>query len=235
MTWHKVFNFRATSGYCTDGVDATYVVGDSYPTTRNSVTFGWESGPTGTRDRWNSGVGWDARLAGINFSNNTDVIVFRVDIPATGDLKIRLAHGDHDSDQYNDVELGDNASYTTLLNNVTSHSNKYLDPDGTELTPADWALSNTQITKTMTSTIFRIRLGNLTASTPSSVITCLELEQVEVSGPSNLKTLQGLAKASVKTIQGLAIASVKTKEGLAHFGGRKFVRRPGERIWRHAA
>lgn len=34
------------------------------------------------------------------------------------------------------------------------------------------------------------------------------------SGPANLKTLNGLAKASVKTIDGLAIASVKTFNGL---------------------
>lgn len=34
------------------------------------------------------------------------------------------------------------------------------------------------------------------------------------SGPANLKTAQGLAKASVKTIDGLAIASVKTVNGL---------------------
>lgn len=35
------------------------------------------------------------------------------------------------------------------------------------------------------------------------------------SGPANLKTVNGLAKASIKTIDGLAIASVKTYNGLA--------------------
>jgi hypothetical protein len=35
------------------------------------------------------------------------------------------------------------------------------------------------------------------------------------SGPANLKTWNGLAKASVKSINGLAIASVKTVDGLA--------------------
>lgn len=34
------------------------------------------------------------------------------------------------------------------------------------------------------------------------------------SGPANLKTFNGLAKASVKTINGVAIASVKTMNGL---------------------
>jgi len=41
------------------------------------------------------------------------------------------------------------------------------------------------------------------------------LPQVDVDeGPANLKTADGLAKASVKTFSGLAIASVKTVNGL---------------------
>lgn len=39
--------------------------------------------------------------------------------------------------------------------------------------------------------------------------------QYFASGPANLKTLGGLAKASVKTVGGLAMASVKTVGGLA--------------------
>lgn len=35
------------------------------------------------------------------------------------------------------------------------------------------------------------------------------------SGPANLKTDTGVAKASVKTIDGVAIANVKTKNGVA--------------------
>lgn len=37
---------------------------------------------------------------------------------------------------------------------------------------------------------------------------------VKVSGPANVKTVNGLAKASVKTLNGLAITSVKTINGL---------------------
>jgi hypothetical protein len=44
----------------------------------------------------------------------------------------------------------------------------------------------------------------------------LVVEHAEAaSGPANLKTLNGLAKASIKTINGLAIASVKTVNGLS--------------------
>lgn len=49
-----------------------------------------------------------------------------------------------------------------------------------------------------------------TSSDPKLVIT-----YTSASGPANLKTWNGLAKASVKSINGLAIASVKTVDGLA--------------------
>jgi hypothetical protein len=42
----------------------------------------------------------------------------------------------------------------------------------------------------------------------------LSVDDGAASGPANLKTVNGLAKASVKTVNGLAIASVKTVNGL---------------------
>jgi len=44
-------------------------------------------------------------------------------------------------------------------------------------------------------------------------IVALEVMEA-VTGPANVKTIQGLATASVKTVDGLAIASVKTINGL---------------------
>ena len=43
----------------------------------------------------------------------------------------------------------------------------------------------------------------------------LEVTYSTVSGPANMKTWNGLAKASIKTMGGLAIASVKTWDGLS--------------------
>lgn len=40
-------------------------------------------------------------------------------------------------------------------------------------------------------------------------------QEATLSGPANLKTLNGVAKASIKTINGVAIASVKTWNGVA--------------------
>lgn len=43
----------------------------------------------------------------------------------------------------------------------------------------------------------------------------VEVKAATTSGPANLKTWDGLAKASVKTMDGLALASVKTWNGLS--------------------
>jgi hypothetical protein len=95
LSWDKGFNFRQTSGFVTDGANETYVLsGDSYPATRNGVTFGWEDAPSGDRDR-NSGI--DRRLAGMNFVSSAagaSAYRFRVDLPAAGDYAVRLAIGD---------------------------------------------------------------------------------------------------------------------------------------------
>ena len=53
-----------------------------------------------------------------------------------------------------------------------------------------------------------------TGTGPSNIIV-FSIAPYVVSGPANLKTWDGLAKASIKTINGLAIASVKTVDGLA--------------------
>lgn len=61
------------------------------------------------------------------------------------------------------------------------------------------------------------------------------------SGPSNLKTLHGLAKASVKSVHGTALASVKTIHSVSEdpfipmMNRRGWTRGKDERIWRKAA
>lgn len=47
-----------------------------------------------------------------------------------------------------------------------------------------------------------------------SDFTMIGILPVSTSGPANLKTLDGVAKASVKTINGIALASVKTYDGI---------------------
>ena len=157
--WDKGFNFRATSGFVTDGTDETYVIGETYPITRNGVTFGWETGPTGvaTRDR-NSGN--DRRLAGINFNDavttNED---FRVDLPATGDFLIRLAMGDAANPQNPKIVLKDD---TTVLDTLQTSvgANEFYDATGVLRTQANWPGQNVAITRTFGSTILRGVIGD---------------------------------------------------------------------------
>lgn len=55
-----------------------------------------------------------------------------------------------------------------------------------------------------------------TIPTPTIYISAvaIRIEYTPAEGPTNLKTINGLAKASVKTIKGLAIGSVKSWNGL---------------------
>lgn len=48
----------------------------------------------------------------------------------------------------------------------------------------------------------------------SSLRPYLRVEYTTPSGPANLKTLDGIAKASVKTINGIALASLKSYDGI---------------------
>ena len=61
----------------------------------------------------------------------------------------------------------------------------------------------------------KIRFGYSSDANPDIFFDCamIEAEWEEIS-TTNIKTVQGLARASVKTVQGLAIASVKSVQGL---------------------
>src|SRR5690606_37932986 len=96
VAFNEGFNFRATAAFrADDPADTQYVLAtDSYPTTRNGVTFGWESGSPAGRDRSSSGY-IDARLAGLHFVANTgSQATFRVDLVQTGQHEIRAAFGE---------------------------------------------------------------------------------------------------------------------------------------------
>lgn len=140
----KGFNFRQSSGFVTDLGNDTYVLsGDSYPTTRNGVTFGWESVP-GDRDRNNA---INAKLAGLCFDNgaNTD---FRVDM--TGSMKFRLAMGDANFlEALMAIDLRDSLGSLDRVPNsgtlTTLAAENFFDPAETEhVGAAAWVASNAQ-------------------------------------------------------------------------------------------
>ncbi len=164
--WDKGFNFRATSGYVTDGAGQTYSIGAAYPETRNSVTFGWSAdissgGTNQCRDR-NNGI--DARLAGMCFDSQNQVVYFRVDLPSTGQYTIHLALGDNVNPQTHRVTIRDTTTTLATISGSSS-SNFYLDATGASYDNVGWPTMETGVTFTFSTTQLRIYIGDGTNNT----------------------------------------------------------------------
>ena len=161
MPWEAKLNFRDTLAFVTDGTGETGVEdGDNYPTTRDSITFGLDSGTNvQERDR-SSGV--DAKFAGI-WENNTSFnpAVIRVDLPNTGTYDVRGAFGDTSfstTELY--ISFQDNTTeFATITEATGPAENEYYDASGVLRTEANWVANNAAIQRVFTSTILRVRLG----------------------------------------------------------------------------
>jgi hypothetical protein len=155
-------NFRASSGYVTDGSGETYCLtngaNDLYPTTRGGLTFGgvtnfeWDS-----RDR-NSGN--DRRLAGMLFVAASGK-QWKLDLPdGAGEYTIRIAVGDPDG--------GGGGTYTAIIKDGTTTlltvtgtpgGNEFLDASSTVRTAAAWPGSNTTANITFSGTVLTLESG----------------------------------------------------------------------------
>lgn len=204
-------NFRGTSGYVTDGSGQTPVLpGDSFPTTRNGITFGFvivSNSTTGDAsavvspvDR-NSSV--DPRFAGIVYAapGGASNVAFAIQVPSAGDYDIRLAIGDSGFDQSGQqeyVELlngEDQVGGTTgsslgiILNAVTGPTqNKYYDATGVLRTSeSDWISNNIKVTKTvsayMGTTTLVIWLGK-DALSSYTILAHVEVSDATGGGPT---------------------------------------------------
>lgn len=191
--WTKGINFRASSGYVTDGANETYSLHEAAEQTRNGVTFQWETtcGGDQSRDR---DAGTDRRLAGINYCQNTSQGVFRVTLPAAGTYKIRLAMGDATIGLFGDRQYlaiyDDTTLKTTAIDYVFDQNDSYfLDATATMRTEANWPSQNAQATVTFASTRAVFKIGhNNGATSGTSRIAHIELEQQSspFSGPHRL-------------------------------------------------
>lgn len=163
MAWSNPdqgISFRATSGYVTDPSNVTYCTGDTYPTTRLGMTFGWESGGSpSTRDR---STGVDARLAGNNQILNTGTAgVFRIDLDGSA-YDIDLALGDASFAQgYQYLQFQDGTTpFATIDDSGGTAGGHFDDATGTDYTSANWPGSNTSISRTFSTSILRLVVGN---------------------------------------------------------------------------
>lgn len=165
MVWSVGINFRATSGYVTDGTGETYYTGGSYPITRGGATFGATGGTPELRDR-DSGV--DRRIAGTMFErpSATD-LDFRIDVPSAGNYEVGIlacdAGGTGAGTNCADFEVWDGAAGTgTLLINEGSsstnvgNSGNCLDAAANLTTQA--AFTNQLVSVTLSNTYITIRL-----------------------------------------------------------------------------
>lgn len=174
------FNFRATSGYVTDGAGEVYVLAtDAYPTTRGGVTFGWESTSGIAGANRNSGI--DQRLAGLCYWTRTAQKTFRIDISA-GTYNVTIAAGDaHPSVRHPARVIAyDNTSELSELfdvNNTTFGS--HVDAVGDVYVNANWPGSNTPVELTFATTACRFVMGATSGTLDSNTsITHIALEEV---------------------------------------------------------
>ena len=177
------FNFRQTSGYVTtDGANESYVIGDTYPTTRNGVTFGWVDAISSA----NISATVDRRFAGSNYVVNTTgcgIKRFRVDLPATGTYSISLALGFQSTiTNSNTLEIRDNTTVLTTISGNTA-AGSFLDASGVSRTIANWPSQNVAIQKTFATTTFIAALGRAVCGTGDySTIAHLRIVQLGTVG-----------------------------------------------------
>jgi hypothetical protein len=200
----KGFDFRATSDFsgsvpglpAAEDANNRVFVGDTaqvsgdyggqYPTTRtlggDSITYGWVTDIPTVRDRNSANP---QQLMGIHFApGSANVLNFRVDLPAVGNYKVRLAIGDNDGGHTPmHVLILDNTTTLLTRNEGTVAADTYVDAGGTVRTDAGWVSSNVQVSLTFATTTFFMRLD---ATVDLTTIAHLELEQVIGGGASTL-------------------------------------------------
>lgn len=176
-------NFRGTSAYVTDGTGETYCLGygDVYPVSRGGYTFGWETNDIYV-DRRDRSTSTDRRLAGQNQKSNsgTEQATFRLDLPSTGTYSVRLAMGDENFSQgYQYAELIDSTTtFATIADTNGTSAGQFTDATGvTRTSAADWVSNNASVSRTFSSTIFRIKIGSPSAQSDQSTIAHVSVSQ----------------------------------------------------------
>ncbi len=163
MAFDKGFDFRQTSGFVTDPANCTYVLsGDTYPVTRNGVTFGWTGSLTFMSDRdRNSGI--DPRLAGLNVDGFENA-VFQIDLPASGTYLISLAGGDASNPGKCDVTFKDGGTTLFNVSDLALANGFFLDAVGNSYDAATWPGSNTPKLVTLAGSTLTMLLTNISLS-----------------------------------------------------------------------
>lgn len=169
MAFPQGINFRASTGYVSDGANEYAQLvpssGGNYPTTTpQGNTVGWEGTAylqVATRDR---SATVDHRLAGMNYANTAAIANYRIDLPAAGTYGIRLAAGDAGFSSATQVELFDSTTSLGVLASGVVAAGSFIDAAGTTYTAANWPANNALVAKTFASTICRVGVGSTSSS-----------------------------------------------------------------------
>lgn len=155
--------FRASSGFVTDATDDTYSIGEVYPVTRKSTTFGWDASMAGnSRDRLDTNP---AKLAGMIYkAGDTGSSVFTVDLPSAGEYTIRLAIGDVNQPCSNQkIVIKDTSTTLSTITGASLNLNSFMDATGVDrATPAAWLSNNVGINLTFSTTKLVVEIGGVT-------------------------------------------------------------------------
>lgn len=167
MAFPQGIDFRATAGFVTDPTnydpETSNDAAANYPrVTAQGNTVGFTSSTNGgfPLDR---NAGNDARLAGMFTDSNANLIVYEIDLPATGSYDIGIADGDASYARSNQkIEVFDTTtSLGVLFSGVaTGGVNRFIDATGTVYAAANWPGSNTTVSKTFTTTKAVFKIGN---------------------------------------------------------------------------
>jgi len=174
-------NFRATSGYVTDGANETYCeASDTYPTTRGGCTFGWDNSTGVSELNRNSGV--DRRLAGINYLSKTNLSrTFRLDLPSAGTYEIHLAIGDMNAATNCGCVVRDGATTNIItLTGDTSGSAKFKDATNTEYSHTNWPSSESGSTHSLSNDFIIWRVSGAASGNSVSNVKIAHLRVVRV-------------------------------------------------------
>jgi hypothetical protein len=190
MSWtnQKYINFRASSGFVTDGTNETYDLGAANRALTldgDSLSFGWGADLTSqSRDR-NPGV--DRHCAGIVFNPNAaGEVAWSFTLPS-GTYDLRLALGDIGGGQNIFCSVYDNTSLlATIASNIATTTGQFVDANGNVRTSdTDWTTNNTARSIVLASTSLVIKIGDpTTLASNSSTLACVGILQTAAAGSS---------------------------------------------------
>ena len=190
-------NFRDTAGYVTDGTGETYALcnEDVFSTTRAGFTFGRETGNLDTERDKESSI--DRRLAGAcQRVNNDTKVTFRITLPSTGDYDVTIAAGDYWNSRTHYIDFKDTNTVLWSIAGTATTANQFIDANGNLRTSAsNWASNISKRRITMTTTIFRIDIGQNGANGDISNMAHIRLEKVSAASPSASSSPSGSPSA----------------------------------------